>query len=177
MHRLVVPDFPCDPLNVARRPAAASIFIVGCIFASFVVVNSATARQQAATACSSSITFGAIPTWARSGFSGSQKMHYVLGRRRSIAGLLFAYPLSSPPSQGEDNKILWVSKRPDASGAALHIEAVRMIGTREVGKRVQRVVAHGPGPSIINLPHAGCWRFTLAWAGKQDTLDLRYLAG
>lgn len=151
---------------------------LACSVSGAVAVKAGTVQHQAATSsCSSGATFGAIPVWARSGFSGSAKMHYVLGHGHTIAGLLFAYPLSSPPPTGEDNKILWVSRQPDTSGASLHIKAVRMIGTRPVGTAVRRTIAHGPGPSIINLPESGCWRFTLSWAGKQDTLDLRYLAG
>lgn len=162
-----------------RRLAAASTLIaLVCGVAGLVTVKTATAQHRTATAaCSSGIVFGAIPTWARSGFSGTPKMHYALGHGHSIVGLLFAYPLSSPPARREDNKILWISQKPDTSGAALHIKAVRMIGTRQVGTPVRRVVAHGPGPSIINLPKSGCWRFALAWAGKQDMLDLRYIAG
>jgi len=30
---------------------------------------------------------------------------------------------------------------------------------------VNRLVRGGPGPSIINLPTAGCWRLALRWAG------------
>src|SRR5690242_1039812 len=141
------------------------------------VVGGAQGVKAASTSsCSSGATFGSIPVWARSGFSGSTKMHYVLGRGHSIVGLLFAYPLSSPTPAGMENKILWVSRQPDTSGANLHITAVRMIGARLIGTPVRWNVLHGPGPSIVDLPEAGCWRFTLSWAGKHDTLDLRYIA-
>jgi hypothetical protein len=49
-----------------------------------------------------------------------------------------------------------------------------MVGARSVGKPVTRVVDGGPGPSIIDLPAAGCWRLDLKWAGHADTLDVRY---
>ena len=39
-----------------------------------------------------------------------------------------------------------------------------------------RTVAGGPGPSIINLPASGCWRLTLRWSGRADSLDLAYAA-
>jgi hypothetical protein len=51
-----------------------------------------------------------------------------------------------------------------------------MIGSTPVGSPVGRKVIGGPGPSIINLPTAGCWRFTLRWSGQLDTLDLTYAA-
>ena len=46
-----------------------------------------------------------------------------------------------------------------------------MVGARPVGAPVLRRVQGGPGPSIINLPRAGCWRFTLRWARSVDELD------
>jgi hypothetical protein len=49
-----------------------------------------------------------------------------------------------------------------------------MTGTHAVGHPVTRVVVGGPGPSIIDLPAAGCWRVSLAWSGRTDTLDLQY---
>jgi hypothetical protein len=39
---------------------------------------------------------------------------------------------------------------------------------------VTHVVNGGPGPSIIDLPAAGCWRLDLRWAGHSDTVDIRY---
>jgi hypothetical protein len=39
---------------------------------------------------------------------------------------------------------------------------------------VQRTVAGGPGPSIVDLPAPGCWRLTLRWAGRADQVDLAY---
>jgi hypothetical protein len=45
-----------------------------------------------------------------------------------------------------------------------------------VGAHVTREVVGGPGPSIINLPVPGCWRFTLRWSGQIDTTDLAYHA-
>ena len=45
-----------------------------------------------------------------------------------------------------------------------------------MGKPVSRTVAGGPGPSIIDLPAAGCWRMALTWSGHSDSIDLRYAA-
>ncbi len=103
-------------------------------------------------------------------------MPYELGRAGKIAAILWADPLRFPPPRDHNNKILWVSRRnPSSPGFALWIQAQQMIGTRTVGRPVSRVVAGGPGPSIINLPAAGCWRISLAWSGRTDTLDLQYM--
>jgi len=51
-----------------------------------------------------------------------------------------------------------------------------MEGPQLVGPTVERVIAAGPGPSIVDLPQAGCWRLRLTWSGAIDTLDLVYRA-
>ena len=103
-----------------------------------------------------------LPEWARTGFTDPRpRMPYVLGDGGSIVAILFAQPLTSPPSDDHNNKILWVS--PVADGSSLHITATLQDGSATV----TRVVDGGPGPSIIDLPKSGCWHFDLQWA---DTL-------
>jgi hypothetical protein len=101
-------------------------------------------------------------------------MHYAPGRSRKIVAIVFAYPLLSPPPSDHNNKILWVLRRYTARRTDLLISAQRMVGLRKLSRPVARVVRGGPGPSIINLPTAGCWRLTLRWSGKTDALDLQY---
>jgi hypothetical protein len=98
---------------------------------------------------------------------------HVLGRSGAIVAILFATPLESPPATDHNNKILWVTRKQFDFGD-MQIRAQRMRGTARVGAPVTRRVAGGPGPSTINLPASGCWRFTLAWKSGRDTLDLRY---
>ncbi|MBQ1067635.1 hypothetical protein KBX39_12605, partial [Micromonospora sp. D75] len=45
------------------------------------------------------------------------------------------------------------------------------------GAPVVREVDGGPGPSIVDLPAAGCWRLRLDWSGCTDTMDLVYRPG
>jgi len=137
----------------------------------------ASAAQRTATPCAAGIDRGVLPVWARTGFSdAAPRVAHVVGRSGDIVAILFALPLSSPPAQTHGNKILWVSRRSAVSGSPLHIRAQRMSGGRPVGKPVSRTVAGGPGPSIIDLPAAGCWRMALNWSGRSDSLDLRYAA-
>jgi hypothetical protein len=103
-------------------------------------------------------------------------MPYSRGRGGKIAALLWANPLLSPPSKNHSNKILWVSRESTVPGSDLQISAQRMSGSRPLGAPVGRRVIGGPGPSIINLPAAGCWRLRLQWSGRTDTIDLRYVA-
>jgi hypothetical protein len=101
-------------------------------------------------------------------------MPYALGASDRIAAVVFGYPLLSPPGKTRNNKILWVSHAPTRPLSDLSIRAQRMSGSRPVGPVVTRTVTGGPGPSIIDLPAAGCWRLALTWSGRHDTLDLRY---
>jgi hypothetical protein len=111
---------------------------------------------------------GVLPTWARTGFSESKpKIPHVLGEDGRIVAILFG-GLFAPPKKDEGNKILWVAKDPLKPLSDLRITA------RRAGTTVHRTVAGGPGPSGIDLPHAGCWRLTLKWSGRTDHLRLRY---
>jgi hypothetical protein len=125
--------------------------------------------------CRSAVRNGALPIWARGGFHpATQRIPHVLGRSGTIVAILFGEPLQAPPPRTHNNKILWVSRIPVESPTRLRISAQRMNGTQPLGKRVRRSVAGGPGPSTINLPTPGCWRLSLTWAGRADTVDLHY---
>jgi hypothetical protein len=130
---------------------------------------------SAVRVCQSRVDRGVLPVWARSGFSArAPRLAHVVGRSARIAALLFGPRLSSPPGAGVSNKILWVARIPLSAPSDLRISAQRMAGRRLLGKPVARSVQGGPGPSSIDLPAAGCWRMTLHWAGRADTLDLVY---
>jgi len=127
------------------------------------------------SSCAEHVVDGVIPSWARAGFSEPKPvMHYELASHGDVVALLWAYPLLSPPPTTHNNKILWVS-RVATNGSPLLISAHRMVGSEAVGPAVQRQVAGGPGPSIINLPLAGCWHLDLRWSGHSDTMDLDYV--
>jgi hypothetical protein len=129
------------------------------------------------SACASQVKAGVLPPWARTGFSDPKpRMPYELGRAGDIAALVFGFPLLSPPPRTHNNKILWVSRVATNPGSNLRIAAQRMNGTQRVGTPVSRSVTGGPGPSIIDLPASGCWRLTLRWSGRVDSLDLNYVA-
>ena len=48
-----------------------------------------------------------------------------------------------------------------------------LAGVRE-GRSGVLVLHGGPGPSIVDLPTAGCWRITASWSGQRDRLELDY---
>ena len=139
---------------------------------------SASDRSQAeARVCKSQVLHGVLPVWARGGFSNPKpRMPHALSAAGKITAILWADPLLSPRPKNHNNKILWVVRVTTNIYSNLRISAQRMIGSTPVGSPVGRKVIGGPGPSIINLPTAGCWRFTLRWSGQLDTLDLTYAA-
>ena len=128
--------------------------------------------------CDARVSHSVIPEWARGGFSDPRpRVPYVLGRSGRIVGILFGYPLRSPEAPGRSNKILWVSRAPVKTPTALWIRGQRMRGSLPVGSPIEHVVRNGPGPSYLDVPTPGCWRLTLFWAGRADTLDLAYTEG
>jgi hypothetical protein len=117
---------------------------------------------------------GALPEWARTGFSNPEAggVPFVRGAKGDIVAVLFG-PLTAPPLPDRNNKILWVPRVTLAGPLPLVIEA-RLDGT---GPVVRREVPGGPGPSGVDLPQPGCWHLDLRWGGSTDSLSLRYVPG
>jgi hypothetical protein len=175
----VLPGVKMLPISRRGRLATALVTLI----AATAAASPAPGAQHAATPCGSTVRHDVLPPWARDGFSEPRpRIDHVLGRSGGILAILFADPLYSPPAADRNNKILWVAHRQFDFGD-MHIRAQHMQGGTPIGKPVARRVPGGPGPSIIDVPAAGCWRFTLTWkteglsGGKAitDTLDLRYV--
>jgi hypothetical protein len=156
------------------RPLLLTTALLGALAAA-APAGTAAGTPAAPAACHSVLQKGVLPVWARTGFSDPlPRMPHVLGRAGRIVAIEFGYPLLSPPSEKRANKILWVSRLPWTGYKNLYVRAQQMQGARRLGEPVSRLIRGGPGPSYLNLPAAGCWRLTLSWAGRSDSLDLRY---
>ena len=130
-------------------------------------------------ACAPQVRNGVLPVWMRGGWQPGAKPQttYVVGRNGAIGAVLWgARALDSPPAQSRNNKILWVPRHISKSVAPLWIKMQETDGVQAVGAPVRRIITSGPGPSIVDAPSAGCWRLTLTWSGRKDTLDLVYAA-
>jgi hypothetical protein len=126
--------------------------------------------------CAPDVQLKVLPEWARAGFSDPEPTALqALGRSGEIIAILFGGTLYSPPSDEVSNKILWVAKDGTTGPEGLVISAQRMDGAEPLGEPVERVVEGGPGPSTIDLPEPGCWRLSLTWADRTDSLDLEYV--
>jgi hypothetical protein len=143
--------------------------------------DSPSAHPGVAEPCTAAIEVSQLPAWARVGFDPpDQKVRQAHGSRGQILGIVFADPLRAPAKRGYGNKILWLvapsahTATPADPGTSedLRIDA-RLIGS---ALAVRRVVPGGPGPSLVDMPRAGCWRFDLSWDGHQDTVVLPYSA-
>lgn len=157
----------CVPLLVTRNGGRTHRRVVS--------FGGADCADRAPRACRPELRRGVLPKWARGGFSGrAPRAPHAIGRSGEIAAIVFGEPLLWPPPKRRNNKILWVSRRPDDDPSDLRISAQRMEGARDAGRPVIRRVEGGPRPSIVDLPGAGCWRLALSWSGRQDTVDLRY---
>jgi hypothetical protein len=147
--------------------AVAALMLAGCT----APADHPAAVPSPARACGSPVRTDALPSWARTGFSwDGSGMNHVYGDRGDIVAILFGSPLRSPPAEDHGNKILWVSRQPVESPDQLEVTGV-LDGTAE---RASQTVQGGPGPSIVDLPRPGCWRLTLSWSGRTDTMDLIY---
>jgi len=165
---------------VAMRLVGVAALVLTVLFSAPSIAGSAATRLISGPAatrvipCHAEVRTGVLPTWARSGFSGPRpRIPHILGSSGEIVAILFGYPLYAPPLPRRNNKILWVSRHPH-SRASLWIRAQLMDQSRPVGAPIRRIVPGGPGPSFVDLPSPGCWRLTLSWSGRRDSLDLEY---
>jgi hypothetical protein len=133
-------------------------------------------RSAGIAPCAPQVRHGVLPVWMRGGWPPGSKprMAYALGKNGAIGAVLWA-TLDAPPSRQANNKILWVPRHSAKGVAPLWIRMQKMDGTKLLGAPVRRVVPTGPGPSLVDAPSAGCWRLTLTWSGRRDTLDLAYV--
>ncbi|MEA2161308.1 MAG: hypothetical protein QOD66_3688 [Solirubrobacteraceae bacterium] len=127
--------------------------------------------------CQARVRHDVLPLWLRGGFTGPDpRVPYAVGSHGSVGAVVFGWPLHSPPLPNRNNKILWVPRRYPKTVAPFWIRLQLMQGDHAVGAPIRKIISTGPGPSIVDVPTAGCWRLTLSWSGRRDTLDLDYTA-
>lgn len=163
-----------SPSPSAIAPANSSPIATATSGASQAPSASTASSSPIAGVCESTVDMGVLPTWARAGFSNPEPaLPHVMSQSGAVVAILFGYPLSSPPRGNVNNKILWVLQAGPTS--SVDISAQRIDAATPVGAPVERRLARGFGPSIVDLPEAGCWRLTLAFADRTDTIDLEYV--
>jgi len=134
----------------------------GCTSSSIAQVHGTTGAPVSSLAggCAGTVLTDALPpTWAQGGWSQPQApwpVPWTLGTGGNAIAYVFANELvagASPRVNGTNNKVLWVAK-----GAPPNFT----VEAHPLGYD-QPVVTIAGGPSIVDLPTAGCWTFHLAW--------------
>lgn len=123
------------------------------------------------------VTDAEPPLWAQGGWSHAKgtpwPVPWAFGTQGDTVAYLFAIQLvagTSPRVDGSQNKVLWEAKD-SPSGANLMVEG-HPLGTS------QPVVTIPGGPSITDVPTAGCWTFRLSLSSNSllnSTINLEVL--
>lgn len=172
------PTGSVDPGPIRRRVVRRRRWLIAAPVAMVVLVASVVtgvtlSRPQGtaligparASACGSLET-GTPPVWARAGFSGGGYPPFARSRSGNVIALVFGNPLSAPPAADHNNKILWVVRGGSAGGIAV---------TARLEDSSRVTTLHVPaGPSVVNMPTAGCWQLELRIGSRQDSIDLRW---
>jgi hypothetical protein len=115
------------------------------------------------------------PVWAQGGWAKLTPwpVPWAFGTHNDTVAYLFATELVagvSPRVDGSQNKVLWEAKD-SPSGAGVLVEG------HPLGQS-QPVVTIAGGPSITDVPTAGCWTFRLSWGSNgqnSSTINLLVL--
>lgn len=117
------------------------------------------------------------PLWAQGGWSHAKgtpwPVPWAYGTPNDTVAYLFATQLvagTSPRVDGSQNKVLWEAKD-SPSGADVQVDG------HPFGES-QPVVSISGGPSITDVPAAGCWTFQLFWTSNgahTSTINLEVL--
>jgi hypothetical protein len=154
-------------LIVPAAAALAVVIVLGTVVLARPAAIDPTASHPSACA---PVHTGVLPVWARSGFSDPEPvMPFVTSRSGAMLAIIFADPLVSPALPNLGNKILWATDTP------IYGDPLVISGRVEGGTATMHAtVDGGPGPSIIDVPTAGCWLFDLTWGTHHDTIDILY---
>lgn len=139
----------------------------------------AAAVHQFAGGCAGTVLTDAVPPiWAQGGWSHAKgtpwPVRWAAGTGGTSVAYVFANQLvagASPRVDGSQNKVLWEAKD-NPSGDGVVVEA------RPWGQSTPVVTIAG-GPSVTDVPTAGCWTFTVSWSAggqrKSSTINLQAL--
>ena len=153
------------------------ILAAGCTKTPVSPTQRATVHSFVGGCAGTMLTDAEPPVWAQGGWRHAKgtpwPVAWAFGTHGDTVAYLFAKQLvagESPRVDGTQNKVLWIAKD-SPSGANVWVEG------RPLGQS-QPVVTIAGGPSITDVPTAGCWMFRLSWGatGQQSsTINLEVL--
>jgi hypothetical protein len=172
---------------VTVAPLAAAVAVIAVVGAVLLVRPVVRDQSAAAATLCTPIQTAVLPSWARAGFSEKEpRSRFVTSTSGAMVAIVFADPLISPARPDVGNKILWV---PNTDNPAASIPSPRsdyvagdldlhITGRLENGTATMHTtVVGGSGPSIVNVPQPGCWKFDLTWGNRHDTINIPYARG
>jgi hypothetical protein len=119
------------------------------------------------------------PVWAQGGWTHPKgtpwAVPWALGTQGNTVAYVWANPLVaglSTTAAGTGNKVNWESKDYPAGSSSMMVEG------RPLGQTQPVVTIANGGPSIVDVPTAGCWTFRLTWNANgqhSSTINLEYL--
>jgi hypothetical protein len=125
------------------------------------VVRPSLAVQTFPGGCAgTALTDAEPPVWSQGGWSVPKgapwPVPWALGKPADAVAFLFATQLvagASPRVDGSNNKVLWVA---NTNSSNFVVEGWLL-------NRSGPVITVQGGPSIVDVPSAGCWTFRLLW--------------
>ena len=106
-------------------------------------------------------------------------MPIVLSEEANVAAFPFGAPLHVPPVvDGRTNKILWIVREP-RNGRPLTVVG-QPLGASTPSVSYSFPAGGSPGEiysTVVDVPSAGCWHFTLTWGANTGHIDLQYGSG
>ena len=137
---------PAQSAHVSSSPIATHTFAGGC--------------------AGTVLTDAEPPLWAQAGFNPAGgapwSVPWALGTGGDAVAFLYARQLvagSSPRVDGTNNKVLWVAK---GSPSNFMVEGIPPGAT-------QAAITLNVGPSIVDVPSAGCWKFLVTQGTAQTS--------
>jgi hypothetical protein len=119
------------------------------------------------------------PAWAQGGWTHTKgtpwAVPWALGTQGNTVAYVWGVPLVagvSTTATVNSNKINWESKDYPAGSSSMMVEG------RPLGQTQPVVPIANGGPSIVDVPTAGCWTFRLTWNANgqhSSTINLEYL--
>lgn len=169
-------------MKAARLAVAIVLLASGCTSSPTPTAHAqpsptATVHTYAGGCAGTMVTDAIPPVWAQGGWTnpGGQPwwVPWAFGTSKTTVAYLFATQLvagTSPRVDGSNNKVLWEAKDHPSGGG------VTVVG-HPLGQS-QPIVTIAGGPSITDVPTAGCWTFVLTWgpnAQQNSTINLQVL--
>jgi hypothetical protein len=148
------------------------LVLCGCTSSAQPAARPSSSAQPIAGGCAgTTLTVGEPPAWAQGGWTNPKGAPWPVPWAMATPGDAVAFLMSralvagsSPRVDGSANKVLWVTEDPEAF----------VVEGRPFGQ-AQPVVRVPGGPSIVDLPSAGCWTFHLLRGTRSSAVNLEVL--